>query len=77
MIRRNWRSAPEHPGSGPAQGHLARGPGRAAELVAEGGFGRMASLRGNAVTDVPLADATATLKTVPEEYYRLAEPFFG
>ncbi len=26
MIRRNWRSAPEHPGSGPAKGHLARLP---------------------------------------------------
>ncbi len=50
---------------------------RAAELVAEGGFGRMASLRGNVVTDVPLADATATLKTVPEGYYQLALPFFG
>ncbi len=26
MIRRNWRSAPKHPGGGPAKGHLARLP---------------------------------------------------
>jgi 6-phosphofructokinase 1 len=49
----------------------------AAEMVEEGLFGRMASLRGAIITDVPLADAVGTLKTVPDEYYRLAQPFFG
>ncbi len=50
---------------------------RAAEMVAEGRFGRMAALHGDTITDVPLADAVGTLKTVPPAYYALAEPFFG
>ena len=50
---------------------------RAAEMVAEGLWGRMASLRGNEITDVPLADAVGTLKTVPAAYYEVARPFFG
>ncbi len=50
---------------------------RAAELVAEGGFGRMVALRGDTVADVPLAEAVAELKTVPPERYRLAQAFFG
>ncbi|MGI9539880.1 MAG: 6-phosphofructokinase [Miltoncostaeaceae bacterium] len=50
---------------------------RAAELVQERGYGRMAALRGDRVTDVPLADAVAELKIVPQELYRAAETFFG
>ncbi len=50
---------------------------RAAELVAEGAFGRMAALRGERVTDVPLTDAVAELKVVPPELYAEAETFFG
>lgn len=50
---------------------------RAAEMVQEGLFGRMASLRGDLVADVPLAQAVGTLKTVPPGYYDLATPFFG
>jgi len=50
---------------------------RAAELVAEGGFGRMAALRGDAVVDVPLTEAVAELKVVPPELYQQAEVFFG
>jgi len=50
---------------------------RAAEMVQEGLFGRMAALHGDTVTDVPLAEAVGTLKTVPESYYDLATPFFG
>jgi 6-phosphofructokinase 1 len=50
---------------------------RAAEMVDEGLWGRMAALRGTAVIDVPLAEAVGTLKTVPEDVYRVAEPFFG
>jgi 6-phosphofructokinase 1 len=43
---------------------------RAAELVAEGGFGRMAALRGDRVVDVALDDAVSELKTVPERVWR-------
>jgi 6-phosphofructokinase 1 len=46
-------------------------------MVDEGLWGRMAALRGTAVIDVPLAEAVGTLKTVPEDVYRVAEPFFG
>ncbi len=50
---------------------------RAAEMVADGLWGRMAALHGDTVTDVPLAEAVGTLKTVPPAYYELARPFFG
>jgi len=52
---------------------------RAAELVAEGSFGRMVALQGGRVGDIPLSDAVSVLKTVPEGLYRrvmevVAEP---
>jgi ATP-dependent phosphofructokinase / diphosphate-dependent phosphofructokinase len=50
---------------------------RAAELVADGRFGRMVSLQGDDIVDVPLADAVGELKLVPPERYALAVPFFG
>jgi ATP-dependent phosphofructokinase / diphosphate-dependent phosphofructokinase len=50
---------------------------RAAELVHEGAFGQMASLQGNAIVDVPLADAVAERKTVPPDWYAVARAFFG
>jgi phosphofructokinase-like protein len=50
---------------------------KAADLVEEGKFGRMAALRGDAIVDVSLADATATLKTVPPDWYDVARAFFG
>ena len=50
---------------------------KAAELVAEGRFGRMAALHGDTIVDVPLADATAQLKTVPDEWWAVAQAFFG
>jgi len=50
---------------------------RAAELVAEGRFGRMVALQGDDIVDVPLADAVGELKLVPLERYALAVPFFG
>jgi len=50
---------------------------RAAEMVQDGLFGRMAALHGDTVTDVPLAEAVGTLKTVPPALYDLATPFFG
>jgi ATP-dependent phosphofructokinase / diphosphate-dependent phosphofructokinase len=50
---------------------------KAAELVKEQKFGRMAALRGDDVVDVSLAEATAELKTVPREWYDVARAFFG
>jgi len=46
-------------------------------LLTEGGWGRMAALRGGAFTDVPMADAVAELKSVPAELYAEASGFFG
>ncbi len=46
---------------------------RAAEVVAEGGFGRMVAILGNTITDIPLSDAVSELKTVPESVYGKAE----
>jgi ATP-dependent phosphofructokinase / diphosphate-dependent phosphofructokinase len=50
---------------------------KAASLVEEGKFGRMAALRGDAIVDVALAEATAELKTVPDDWYGVARAFFG
>jgi len=50
---------------------------KAAELVVAGEYGQMAALRGDAVIAVPLAEATAELKTVPLEWYDVARTFFG
>jgi 6-phosphofructokinase 1 len=50
---------------------------KAADLVHEGSFGRMAALHGDEIVDVSLAEATAELKTVPPEWYAVAEAFFG
>ena len=50
---------------------------KAAELVEEGKFGRMAALQGDTIVDVPLADATKQLKTVPPEWWAVAQAFFG
>jgi phosphofructokinase-like protein len=50
---------------------------KAAELVFDGSFGQMAALRGNEIVAVPIADAVASLKTVPAELYAQAETLFG
>ena len=50
---------------------------KAADLVGEGRFGRMAALHGDDIVDVSLAEATAELKTVPEDWYAVAKAFFG
>jgi phosphofructokinase-like protein len=50
---------------------------RAADLVAERRFGRMAALHGDAVVDISLEEATRELKTVPREWYDVAQAFFG
>jgi len=50
---------------------------KAADLVHEGSFGRMAALHGDAIVDVSLAEATRELKTVPPEWYAVAQAFAG
>jgi ATP-dependent phosphofructokinase / diphosphate-dependent phosphofructokinase len=50
---------------------------KAADLVHEENFGRMAALHGDAIVDVSLEEATAELKTVPKEWYDVASAFFG
>jgi ATP-dependent phosphofructokinase / diphosphate-dependent phosphofructokinase len=50
---------------------------RAADLVEERRFGRMAALRGDAVIDISLEEGTRELKTVPAEWYDVARAFFG
>jgi ATP-dependent phosphofructokinase / diphosphate-dependent phosphofructokinase len=50
---------------------------KAADLVHEGRFGRMAALHGDEIVDVSLADATADLKRVPPHWFEVARAFFG
>jgi ATP-dependent phosphofructokinase / diphosphate-dependent phosphofructokinase len=50
---------------------------KAADLVHEGRFGRMAALHGDEIVDVSLADATADLKRVPPHWFDVAKAFFG
>jgi 6-phosphofructokinase 1 len=49
----------------------------AAELALAGQFGQMTALRGMQVVPAPLDEAVKELRTVPREYYALAEAFFG
>jgi 6-phosphofructokinase 1 len=49
----------------------------AADLVQAGRWGRMAALHGDDVVSVPLTEATAELKLVPQEWYETAKTFFG
>jgi phosphofructokinase-like protein len=50
---------------------------KAADLVLSSSWGRMAALRGDTIVDVALKEATAELKTVPPEWYDVAQAFFG
>ena len=50
---------------------------KAADLVHEGTFGRMAALHGDEIVDVSLEDATKELKTVPAEWYAVAQALAG
>jgi phosphofructokinase-like protein len=50
---------------------------KAADLVEAGEFGQMASLQGSDVVAVSLREATAELKTVPDDWYDVARAFFG
>ena len=49
----------------------------AVELVSYKKFGRMVSLQGRKVVDVPISDAVKELKLVDRELYELAKIFFG
>lgn len=50
---------------------------KAYDLVKEGKFGQMVSLQGRNIHSVPLAEAVGQLKTVPPDFYKMAEIFFG
>ena len=50
---------------------------KAYELVKSSNFGRMASLKGSQIVDVPLEDATKKLKTLDLKLYEIAKIFFG
>ena len=50
---------------------------KAAELVANGEFGKMTSLKGPHIVAVSLDEAVGTLKTVDEDIYQAASTFFG
>jgi len=49
---------------------------KAADLIAAGDFGKMVALKGNNVVPVPLSEATANIKTVPQEWMDFAEIFW-
>lgn len=49
----------------------------AVDVAVRGGWGQMVALRGRRVVPVGLGEATAELKTVPRDLYRVAEVFFG
>jgi phosphofructokinase-like protein len=49
----------------------------AIDAAHEGDFGQMVALRGTDIVRVPLAEATAELKTVPLERYEEVEVLFG
>ena len=49
----------------------------AADMVYAGSWGQMAALHGDKIVAVPIADAVAKLKTVPDELYEQASAFFG
>ncbi|MER5871718.1 6-phosphofructokinase [Streptomyces sp. NPDC002044] len=49
----------------------------AIDAVRDGDFGTMVALRGTDIVRVPIAEATAKLKTVDPELYREAGVFFG
>jgi phosphofructokinase-like protein len=50
---------------------------KAADLVHDGNFGRMAALHGDRIVDVSLEEATAELKRVPDDWFEVARAFFG
>ncbi len=49
---------------------------KAAEMVAQGEFGKMAALKGTEIVAVPIEKAVGKLKTVPKQRYEEARLFF-
>jgi len=49
----------------------------AIDMAAAGAWGTMVALRGSDVVGIPLKEAVAEVRLVPEELYRVAEAFFG
>jgi phosphofructokinase-like protein len=49
----------------------------AIDLVHQGDFGKMVALQANRIVPVPLSEAVAKLKTIDDEWYKVAETFFG
>ena len=50
---------------------------KAVELVLEGKFGFMVSLKGNEIVAVPIDAAVKQLKTIDKNFYEVAKVFFG
>jgi ATP-dependent phosphofructokinase / diphosphate-dependent phosphofructokinase len=48
----------------------------AVEMIKEGKFGRMAAIKSNIITDIPIKEAIGKLKTVDTELYKVAQVFF-
>ncbi|MFQ5452720.1 MAG: 6-phosphofructokinase [Candidatus Zixiibacteriota bacterium] len=49
----------------------------AIDLVNKGEFGEMVALRGTKIGSTPLVEAMKSIKTINNEYYKIAEVFFG
>ncbi|MCX7648735.1 MAG: hypothetical protein N2Z60_08995, partial [Elusimicrobiales bacterium] len=49
---------------------------KAAQLVRDGDFGKMAALVGNEIKGVPLKDATGELKVVDKNWFELIDILF-
>jgi len=49
----------------------------AVDAAAQGEWGTMVAARGNDITTVPLKEAIAEVRRVPDALYRMAEVFFG
>lgn len=50
---------------------------KAVEMIKNGQFGMMSSLRGEKIEAVPIEEAVKALKTVPHNYFEVAKTFFG
>lgn len=50
---------------------------KAIEMIKKEQFAMMSSLRGEKIEAVPIEEAVKTLKTVPPQYFEVAETFFG
>ena len=70
---------PRHRGERTAQGLRPRTRFglHAIEAVRDGDFGKMVALRGTDIVRVPIAEATAQLKTVDPKLYEEVGVFFG